>query len=104
MLLSDEHAFGEAMKAHSDYLLRIAYLYVKDWQVAEDIVQDTFLTYYLKFEQFEERSSLKTYLVRIVINKCKDYLKSWKYRKLTLTNQFFGSKKKLPYNRKGRAA
>ncbi|MEK4701488.1 sigma-70 family RNA polymerase sigma factor [Solibacillus sp. FSL R7-0668] len=97
MLLSDEHAFGEAMKAHSDYLLRIAYLYVKDWQVAEDIVQDTFLTYYLKFEQFEERSSLKTYLVRIVINKCKDYLKSWKYRKLTLTNQFFGSKKETAH-------
>lgn len=48
MLLSDERAFGEAMKAHSDYLLRIAYLYVKDWQVAEDIVQDTFLTYYNK--------------------------------------------------------
>lgn len=93
MMLSDEHAFREAMEMHSDYLLRIAYLYVKDWQVAEDIVQDAFLTYYMKFEQFEERASLKTYLVRIVINKCKDYLKSWKYRKLTLTNQFFGAKK-----------
>ena len=93
MMLSDEHAFREAMEIHSDYLLRIAYLYVKDWQVAEDIVQDAFLTYYMKFEQFEERASLKTYLVRIVINKCKDYLKSWKYRKLTLTNQFFGAKK-----------
>ena len=92
-MLSDEHAFREAMEMHSDYLLRIAYLYVKDWQVAEDIVQDAFLTYYMKFEQFEERASLKTYLVRIVINKCKDYLKSWKYRKLTLTNQFFGAKK-----------
>lgn len=66
---------------------------MKDWQVAEDIVQDTFLSYYMKFEQFEERASLKTYLVRIVINKCKDYLKSWKYRKLLLTNQFFTLKK-----------
>ena len=93
MVLSDERIFREAMEAYSDYLLRIAYLYVKDWQVAEDIVQDAFLTYYMKFEQFEERASLKTYLVRIVINKCKDYLKSWRYRKLTLTNQFFNSKK-----------
>lgn len=93
MILSDERIFREAMEAYSDYLLRIAYLYVKDWQVAEDIVQDAFLTYYMKFEQFEERASLKTYLVRIVINKCKDYLKSWRYRKLTLTNQFFNSKK-----------
>ncbi|MGN7477836.1 sigma-70 family RNA polymerase sigma factor [Solibacillus silvestris] len=93
MMLSDERAFQETMHAYSDYLLRIAYLYVKDWQVAEDIVQDTFLSYYVKFEQFEERASLKTYLVRIVINKCKDYLKNWTYRKQQLTNRFFQAKK-----------
>lgn len=92
MLYSDEHLFHQAMQTHTDYLLRIAYLYVKDWQAAEDIVQDTFLSYYAKFEQFEERSSLKTYLTRITINKCKDYLKSWRYRKLTLTNQFTNGK------------
>ena len=93
MLLSQEHAFNEAVNAHTDYLLRLCYMYVKDWQAAEDIVQDVFLTYYAKFEQFEERSSLKTYLVRISINKCTDYIKSWRYRKITLTNQFFGAKK-----------
>lgn len=93
MMYADEQAFEEAMQSYTDDLLRLAFLYVKDWQVAEDIVQDTFLTYFVKFEQFEARASLKTYLVRIVINKCKDYLKSWKYRRLTLTNQFFGGKK-----------
>ena len=93
MLLSEERAFQEAMQQYTDYLLRISYLYVKDWQAAEDIVQDTFLTYYAKFDQFEERASLKTYLTRMTINKCKDYLKSWRYRKMTLTNQFFGGKK-----------
>ncbi|WP_225231358.1 sigma-70 family RNA polymerase sigma factor [Solibacillus faecavium] len=92
MMLSDEQAFQQVMETYSDYLLRIAYLYVKDWQVAEDIVQDSFLSYYVKFEQFEERASLKTYLVRIVINKCKDYLKSWSYRKQQLTNTFFQTK------------
>lgn len=93
MLLSQERAFNEAVNEHTDYLLRLCYMYVKDWQAAEDIMQDVFLTYYAKFEQFEERSSLKTYLVRIAINKCKDYLKSWRYRKMTLTTQFFGAKK-----------
>lgn len=93
MLLSEELAFQEIMKSYTEPLLKIAYLYVKDWQVAEDIVQDTFLSYYEKFEQFEERSSLKTYLVRITINKCKDYLKSWRYRKLFLTNRFSLTKK-----------
>ena len=77
-------------------MLRIAYLYVQDWLTAEDIVQDTFISYYSKYEQFKERSSLKTYLIRITINKCKDYLKSWRYRKQVLTNQFFLSKKDPP--------
>ena len=93
MLLSEEQAFNKSVQDHTDYLIRLSYLYVKDWQTAEDIVQDVFLSYYAKFEQFEERSTLKTYLTRITINKCEDYLKSWRYRKTTLTNQFFGGKR-----------
>ena len=92
MLYSDELAFQQAVEEHIEHLLKIAFLYVKDWPAAEDIVQDVFLTYYEKFEQFEERSSLKTYLIRITINKCKDYLKSWCYRKQALTNNFFMSR------------
>ena len=88
MRFSEELMFDEIVAEQSEYLLKIAYLYVKDWQSAEDIVQDVFLTYFEKFEQFEAKSSLKTYLVRITINKCKDYLKSWRYRKNVLTNHF----------------
>ena len=83
-----EQKFQQVMQGHTDYLLRLAYLYIKDWPAAEDIVQDVFLAYYQKFEQFEERSSLKTYLAKMTINKCKDYLKSWRYRKQLITNSF----------------
>ena len=51
-------------------------------------MQDVFLKFYQKFEKFEERSSLKTYLAKMTINKSKDYLKSWRYRKQILTNSF----------------
>lgn len=91
----EEHEFQQVMQEHSDYLLRIAYLYVKDWPTAEDTVQDVFLKFYLEFEQFEKRSSLKTNLTRITINKCKDYLKSWRYRKQMLTNSFSYQAKKV---------
>ncbi|MFY3790441.1 sigma-70 family RNA polymerase sigma factor [Ureibacillus sp. MALMAid1270] len=84
----DERDFQQIMHEHADYLLRLAFLYVKDWPAAEDIVQDVFITYYQKFEQFEERSSVKTYLSKITVNKCKDYLKSWRYRMQVLTNSF----------------
>lgn len=90
----EEQQFQQVMKEYTDYLLRLAYLYIKDWSAAEDIVQDVFLTYYQKFEQFGERASLKTYLAKITINKCKDYLKSWRYRKQVLTNNFFNPSKK----------
>lgn len=89
-----EQQFQQVMQEHTDYLLKLAYLYVKDWPAAEDIVQDVFLSYYKKFEQFEERSSLKTYLAKITINKCKDYLRSWRYRKQVLTNNFIIHAKK----------
>lgn len=75
MLYSEELAFQQAVEEHIEHLLKIAFLYVKDWPAAEDIVQDVFVTYYEKFEQFEARSSLKTYLIRMTINKCKDYCK-----------------------------
>ena len=68
----------EVMDAYGEYCIRVAYLYVKDWAAAEEIVQDTFLAYYNQQEQFEGRSSLKTYLVKITIHKSHDYLRSWK--------------------------
>ncbi len=86
--LLDERDLQQIMHEHTDYLLRLAFLYVKDWPAAEDIVQDVFISFYQKFEQFEERSSLKTYLSKITVNKCKDYLKSWRYRMQILTNSF----------------
>ncbi|MFP3916315.1 sigma-70 family RNA polymerase sigma factor, partial [Lysinibacillus telephonicus] len=75
---------------HNDYLLQLTYLYVKDWNTAEDIVQEVFINYWMKEEQFQAQSSLRTYLTRIAINRCKDYLKSWRYRTQTLTNVFTG--------------
>ena len=82
--------FKEIIHEHNDYLLQLSYLYVKDWNAAEDIVQDVFINYWIKSEQFQEQSSLRTYLTRMAINQCKDYLKSWRYRTQTLTNIFPG--------------
>jgi len=90
----EEQLFQETMQEYTDYLLRLAFLYVKEWQAAEDIVQEVFLTYYQKFEQFEERATLKTYLAKMTINRSKDYLKSWRYRTQMLTNSFKAPSKK----------
>ena len=85
--LEDER-FQAIIREHNDYLLQLSYLYVKDWNAAEDIVQEVFIQYWIKSAQFQEQSSLKTYLTRMTINRCKDYLKSWRYRTQIVTNVF----------------
>lgn len=85
------------MEEHGEYCLRVAYLYVRDWSIAEEIVQDVFLAYYLQQHRFEQRASLKTYLVKITVHKSHDYLRSWKNKRHQLFSKFhFGISKRTP--------
>ena len=51
-------------------------MYVKDIHTAEDIFQEVFIKVNQKLSTFEGNSSIKTWIIRITINTCKDYLKS----------------------------
>lgn len=64
------------MRDYGNDVLRTAYAYVKDKYAAEDIFQETFIKAYRNLEGFREESGVKTWLIRITINTCKDYLKS----------------------------
>jgi len=75
---------------HGDYLLKVAYLYVKNEATAEDIVQDVFIAYYQKQQQFRQESSLRTYLVKMTVNRSHDYLRSWKSKRLSLFEKITG--------------
>lgn len=79
------------MDLYSDYLLKLAYVYVKDRQIAEDIVQEVFIQFYFS-NQYEEQGKLKSYLTTATVNRCKNYLKSWTYRKLQLKESFSSGK------------
>lgn len=65
----------QTMQEHGEYCLRIAYLYTKDWALAEEIVQDVFVAYFQQRAQFRQQASLKTYLTKITINKSKNALR-----------------------------
>lgn len=85
---TDSMHFKKIMKENGEYLIRLAFSYVKNWSTAEDIVQEVFVTYYQKSDQFEKRSSIRTYLAKITVNKCHDYLRSWKNKVPFYTNIF----------------
>ena len=70
-------------------MIRLAYCYVKDLQAAEDIVQEVFIKFYHNQNNYEERGELKAFLTQMTVNKSKDYLKSWTYRKIQLQNKLF---------------
>ena len=57
-------------------LLRICFLYLKDIHLAEDALQDTFLRVYKSYSGFRGEADEKTWITRIAINVCKNYLKS----------------------------
>lgn len=69
------------IREYGNDVLRIAYMYVKDVHTAEDVFQDVFIKIDQKLSTFEGNSSIKTWIIRITINTCKDYLKSaWNRR------------------------
>ncbi|WP_235801792.1 sigma factor [Ureibacillus manganicus] len=84
-----EEELKQIMQNYTDLLLRIAYYYVKDLYRAEDIVQDVFIKFYNYQHHYEERGDLKAFLSKMTMNKCKDYLKSWSYRKVLFQNKLF---------------
>lgn len=68
------------MNEYGDSLLRICFLYLKDTHLAEDAVQDTFIKVHKCYSKFKGDSEEKTWIMRIAINVCKNYLRSswWK--------------------------
>lgn len=78
------------IEEYGDYLLRVAYVYVKNKETAEDIVQDVFIAFYEKQHQYKEQASLKTYLVKMTVNRCHDYFRSWRYKRVVLFEKVTG--------------
>ncbi|SFB28236.1 RNA polymerase sigma-70 factor, ECF subfamily [Lentibacillus halodurans] len=81
-----ESILEEIMLEHGNDLVRLAFTYVKNEENAKDIVQNTFIKCYQHLEKFRYESTLKTWLYRITINGCKDYLRSWHHRKVQVKN------------------
>lgn len=86
--LNREEKLKWLMKTYGNDVIRIAYTYLKQKQLAEDVAQDVFIKCYEKMDSFRNESSYKTWLIRITVNRCKDILKSWSFKNLYFTNYF----------------
>lgn len=80
------------LKEYGTSLLRMCFLYLKDLQLAEDAVQETMVKAYVKYDDFKNQASVKTWLTRIAINRCKDYRRSVWFRRVSCVElKTFGS-------------
>lgn len=64
----DEAAFNDLVARWSGAMLRVALAHVHTRAAAEDVVQEAWLTVIRSLDRFERRSSLRTWVLGIVIN------------------------------------
>ena len=65
----DEQAFAELVRRHTPTMIRLAQLSVGSRATAEEVVQEAWLGVLGGIDRFEGRSSLKTWIFRILMNK-----------------------------------
>ena len=67
----DEASFVSLVTAYHTSLVRLAAIYVHDGALAEEVAQETWLAVLKGLEQFEGRSSLKTWIWHILLNRAR---------------------------------
>ncbi len=67
----EEQAFVELVSRHQASLLRLARTYVSSAAVAEEVAQDTWLAVLRGLEDFAERSTFRTWLLHILVNRAR---------------------------------
>jgi RNA polymerase sigma-70 factor (ECF subfamily) len=71
----DVEAFSELVLRHQKSLLRLAYRVIGDLELAQDVVQESFMKAYQKLSSFEGRSKFKSWMFQITLNTAKNKLR-----------------------------
>ena len=71
LVARDEAAFAELVRAEQAALVRLAQAFVGSRATAEEVVQDTWAAVLDGLGGFERRSSLRTWIFRICVNRAK---------------------------------
>jgi RNA polymerase sigma factor (sigma-70 family) len=76
------YTIEELMTEYGDMVLQLAYFYLHDKGLAEDVYQEVFLRVYKHLDGFRGDCSIKTWICRITTNVCRDRVRSWAHRNL----------------------
>lgn len=88
--------FDTIVKTYSTELKILAWRYIMDPYLVEDIVQEVLLKCYIHIEQLGDLRSIKAWLYTITKNQCKDYLRTKYHQNVSPTSEFFISTQITP--------
>ncbi len=78
----DDTAYSRLVLKHKDKVRNLVYLTLGDTEFIDDISQDVFISVFHKMKDFRFESKFTTWLYRITVNKCRDYLRKKKVRSI----------------------
>ncbi len=78
----DQSAFQVLVKRHKEKVRNIIYITMNNSALVDDIAQDVFITVFRNLKHFRFESQFTTWLYRITVNRCKDYLRRINVRKI----------------------
>jgi RNA polymerase sigma-70 factor (ECF subfamily) len=84
----DELAFREVVERYQTKIFSIIYGILRNHNDAEDIAQQVFSKVYFSIRNFDFRSSLLTWIYKITVNECYDYLRKKRVRRLVYESDF----------------
>jgi len=84
----DELAFREIVERYQAKIFSIIFGILRNHNDAEDIAQQVFSKIYFSIKNFDFRSSLLTWIYKITVNECYDYLRKKRVRKLVYESDF----------------
>ena len=71
----DEEAFGVLVKKYKTKVYHLAYSLTHNTQIADDLAQEVFIKSYFALDKFREKSEFGTWIYRIAVNHCMDFLR-----------------------------
>jgi RNA polymerase sigma-70 factor (ECF subfamily) len=77
----DPQAFARLVSLHEGMVFNLATRLLGDGEEARDVSQDVFLQVYRTLGRFQGRSTLKTWIYRIVVNHCRNRQRWWRRRR-----------------------
>ena len=90
----DKDAFCRLMDENVQSMYKIAAAYLKNDEDVADAIQDTILSCYENLKSLKQNRYFKTWMIRILINKCKDMIqkKSWLLIRIRCRKRLFTKK------------